>query len=271
LKDHTETLESILDTIRDANTDDVNNIVQRIRSKVDYGQIAELSKITALPEISSGSSLENEFSNIMGGTENPGHNDEARHFGHTSNHGFLSTEVESVCTAKPENEPWTNVTSDAGLIEHLMTLYFTWQHPIYLLFSKECFLHDMAHSRKKYCSSLLVNTILAAACLFSDRPESRKDPSDSRTAGEHFYEEAKRLWAENRSSSLAAVQALAILSIREVSMGRESKGWLHMGASMRMALELGLHLSMKGSSAKMSSAELEVRRITFWGCFSLDQ
>ncbi|KAI4125685.1 MAG: hypothetical protein LQ347_005275 [Umbilicaria vellea] len=93
----------------------------------------------------------------------------------------------------------------------------------------------------------------------------------SLTAGDAFYAEAKRLLFEDEHSSLTTVQALALMGLREVSTGRDSSGFHLMGRCMRMAIELGLHLgSTSGEASVLSESEVEVRKITFWGCFTLD-
>ena len=151
-----------------------------------------------------------------------------------------------------------------------MALYFCWSHPYYVLFSKELFLHDMARGRSKYCSPLLVNALLAVACAFSDRPDARTDPNDPGTAGDHFFAEARRLLQSNDSSNLTTVQALALMGLREASCSRDSSGYQYAGRCIRMAIELGLHLSFGADNNKLGPTELEVRNITFWGCFTYD-
>jgi hypothetical protein len=92
-------------------------------------------------------------------------------------------------------DQWTDVTSNHELIEHLSMLYFRWEYPLFASVSKDQFLADFRSGRRRYCSPLLVNALLAVGCRFSDRIECRSDPSDP-DPGEHFFMEAKRLLAE---------------------------------------------------------------------------
>lgn len=171
-----------------------------------------------------------------------------------------------------EPHPWTNVSSDQLLIENLLSLYFCWEYPVFTILSEHHFRSDMRHNRHRYCSSLLVNAILALACRFSDRPETRTLSTDSRTAGARFFEEAELLLAGDDTPSLTTLQALGIMSIRATSCGRESKGWSLAGQCARMALQLGLQLpNVVADGTPDSAAELEVRAISFWGAFALDQ
>lgn len=61
--------------------------------------------------------------------------------------------------------PWTAVTTDDALVQKLMQIYFLFDFPYYTFLHKDHFLQDMVDGRERYCSSLLVNVILAQACV----------------------------------------------------------------------------------------------------------
>ncbi|PYH96308.1 nitrogen assimilation transcription factor nirA, partial [Aspergillus ellipticus CBS 707.79] len=171
---------------------------------------------------------------------------------------------------------WTRVTSDERLTSHLMTMYFTWHYPFFTTLSKDLFYRDYVRGvPSQYCSTLLVNAMLALGCHFSDREGAREDPRNSATAGDHFFKEAKRLFFENdehANAKLCTVQALALLSVREAGCGRETKGWVYSGMSFRMAFDLGLNFDNTSLGARnLSEEEVDARRITFWGCFLFDK
>ncbi|KAL3472949.1 fungal-specific transcription factor domain-containing protein [Aspergillus californicus] len=171
---------------------------------------------------------------------------------------------------------WTNVTNDEQLISHLMTMYFTWHYPFFTTLSKDLFYRDYVRGvSSQYCSSLLVNTMLALGCHFSSWSGAREDTENSATAGDHFFKEAKRLVLDNDelvNSKLCTVQALALMSVREAGCGREGKGWVYSGMSFRMAFDLGLNLESTSLVTRdLSEEEVDARRITFWGCFLFDK
>jgi hypothetical protein len=60
---------------------------------------------------------------------------------------------------------WTTITDDNELLNRLLQTYFLTEYTWYPAFQKDYFLEDMAAGRKQYCSSLLVNAILASACV----------------------------------------------------------------------------------------------------------
>lgn len=128
---------------------------------------------------------------------------------------------------------WTNVTSDQEFIEHLCTLYFRWEYPLFASVSKEHFLADFRTGRHRYCSPLLANALLAVGCRFSDRPEARASPSDE-NPGSQFFAEAKRLLTQQKTNSLLKIQALGLMSIWEASSGRDSESWFYSGQAVRV-------------------------------------
>lgn len=163
---------------------------------------------------------------------------------------------------------WFSTPQDPDLVQHLLNLYFCWVHPFHQLFSREKFLNDMARARTEYCSSCLLNAILALACEYSDRPSARLIPLDPSTAGDEFFREARRHLETTEDPSLTKIQALLIMGIREASHGRDSNGYHWIGAAGRMSLELGLHLAVINAST--SAEENEVRSTTLWGVFFLE-
>ena len=236
-----------------------------------------------------GPTLERELSGKMGELRVEGGS--VRFIGGTSNLLFLDPELgtpQGLVATTPENlfqrqedilTSWTSVTKNAELIFHLLNMYFTWHYPYFTTLSKALFFRDFSKGKrehvsrmKKYCTPLLVNAMLALGCHFTSWPEARTNPEDSSTAGDQFFKEAKRLIVENdefESPSLATVQALALMSVREAGCGREPKGWIYSGMSFRMACDLGLNID--SMSSQLDEQEIDARRITFWGCFLFDK
>jgi hypothetical protein len=204
---------------------------------------------------------------------------QSRHWGHSANLGLVAEDDDygggharsNTVDVQRRGTTWTKVTDDLAFVNRLFTLYFTWSHPFYIIFSRESFYKDFHEGRNKYCSPLLVNAICAYACHFSDEPAARTDPTNSRTAGDHFFAEAKALLYENESPSLTTTQALCLMAMREPSTGRDSSGFGYIGRCIRMCVELGLHLSNSASPALgLTLSEIEVRKVTFWGCYTVD-
>lgn len=163
---------------------------------------------------------------------------------------------------------WTTITSDGGLVRHLLALYFCWEYPTFASLSKEHFLKDFFEGRTRFCSSILVNALLALGCRFSSQPATRANPNDPYTSGDHFFKECQRLfYQEEDHHTLTTIQALGIMSIREASCGRDSESWYYAGQSIRLAIEMGLHQLQDDGRDDDESA---VQAATFWGAFALD-
>jgi hypothetical protein len=60
---------------------------------------------------------------------------------------------------------WTTVSSDDQLLRRLLESYLLYEYEWFPVFQKDHFLRDMADGRNRFCSSLLVNAVLAAACV----------------------------------------------------------------------------------------------------------
>lgn len=60
---------------------------------------------------------------------------------------------------------WTSLTSDADLLASILTTWTTLEHSYYHYVDRDAFLDDMANGREDFCSALLVNALLATACV----------------------------------------------------------------------------------------------------------
>jgi hypothetical protein len=62
---------------------------------------------------------------------------------------------------------WTSITKDDNLLRSLLEVYFLYEFPLWSCFHKDIFLDDMASGSGDFCTALLVNAVLAAACVSS--------------------------------------------------------------------------------------------------------
>jgi hypothetical protein len=60
---------------------------------------------------------------------------------------------------------WTTVCDDNVLMRELLSVLFRCEYQFTAAFQKDLFLEDMAAQRKDFCSSLLVNAVLAYSCV----------------------------------------------------------------------------------------------------------
>lgn len=201
-----------------------------------------------------------------------------RYFGPTSNLHLLSS---IIWTRRPSSNiefkgraavdaAGLRYNVDPARRDHLLNLYWTWQHPFFNVTKKSLFLRDMhlyetgRASQAKYYSPLLLNAILSLAALLDDEFDE----------GEDFYLKARLLIdIEVEEPRITTVQASAILGLFEGVCDRDTRGWIYTGMSIRMAVDMGLHLNCDCWVEKnmISKEEADMRKFTFWGCFVLDR
>lgn len=308
LKTKNSTLQTLVQAILNAAEEDVPELVRQIRTCESLEDVAQSilkhdRGLLAAGEGSDGDenntaveslpAFETELSGKMG--ELRLENGSVRFLGGTSNLIYLEPtnidddegEGERQEVYQQQAEPfknWTNVTDDVEVISHLINMYFTWHYTFFTTLSKSLFYRDfllgkppIPPKRTMYCSSLLVNAMLALGCHFTSSPAGCADPNDPATKGDAFFAEAKRLIVENdeyEKPRLTTIQALCLMSVREAGCGREAKGWVYSGMAFRMAQDMGLNLDSGGMSnthSSMDEQEIDARRITFWGCFLFDK
>lgn len=300
LKTRDSTLQVIVQAIISYGEEDVPDLIRKVRACESLDKLAEVIEAREHglkePELelvksnydtrATTPTFESMLANKMGHL----HMDAGsrRYIGATSNSMYLPHKEEN----EEDNElslehsdpitSWTEVTNDPQVVMHILNMYFTWHYSFFTTLSKYLFFRDFmkglpkhrTRSKEEYCTPLLVNAMLALGCHFTSHTGARADPEESSTAGDHFFKETRRLIIADNSyatPSLATVQALALMSVREAGCGRESEGWVYSGISFRMALDLGLNYHSKPQSHPLGEDEEDARKVTFWGCFLFDK
>ncbi|KAH6716646.1 hypothetical protein BKA61DRAFT_476595 [Leptodontidium sp. MPI-SDFR-AT-0119] len=114
------------------------------------------------------------------------------------------------------NSPWTKVTTDTAILNHLFQLYFAWIHPVHTLFSERRFVNDYLHRLESYCSSVLVNSVCAMACSLHSAEDG--DEVDYARLGAEFSDAARRN-LESDDSRLPTIQAFAVMHLVDCARG----------------------------------------------------
>jgi len=76
-----------------------------------------------------------------------------------------AAEIIDALLAEAKPSKWTSVSSNDLLLRKLLDDYFMYEYPWQFLFHKDCFLEDMISGGDRFCSPLLVNALLAKACV----------------------------------------------------------------------------------------------------------
>lgn len=156
---------------------------------------------------------------------------------------------------------WTKVSTSQNLISHLLDLYFTWVHPVHMLFSEKDFKKDFMANEENYCSVPLVNAICAMGCnlLEGEHAYEQRSSVDAGTLRDGFMSEARKTLSPGSYHRMTSIQTFAVMYLVEVSSGkaRNAVGYL------RSAVD-----SMKISDSPQYFQEVE--ELTLWGLHTLN-
>ncbi|KAL2872479.1 putative C6 transcription factor [Aspergillus lucknowensis] len=189
------------------------------------------------------------------------------------NHSRIT--VEKLCDNPLFQVPcsWTNVTDDDHLVSHLISVYFTWDHPFMQVVDQEMFLRAMTagETSSAFCSPMLVNSILAVASTYSSYTEVYGTFGDATSRGQHFFEEAERQWkAQEGQPSLANIQALALMSHNLKLQGKDNASWLYLRQAVQLGHDIGIFSSPRSRHSEWDQMSESVKRAsarTAWGIF----
>ncbi|KAK4983665.1 hypothetical protein LTR50_007094 [Elasticomyces elasticus] len=176
-----------------------------------------------------------------------------------------------------EAQLWTSVIRDNALMSHLLTVYFTYSHKFFCWFEKESFIEDLLQGGTDFCSPLLVNAVLALACISSHLldVEQQSKPWVPGHLGRQFFEEARRhLFDEEGKESLTTVQALVTMAYVSCCNGRDRVGEIYYDRAFRTGQQMSLFRnpatwSRPGPDRRNLAQKLDrVRAKTAWGMFN---
>ncbi|PLB48051.1 C6 transcription factor [Aspergillus steynii IBT 23096] len=260
-------LNSLLKSLRSPDEEKVQFILKTIRQTPSLNDVATAVDAPTVDMIDATSD------NVKGGNNAE---DVAPHHGVYA--GVSRVTLERLCDSpvfRVPAKPWTRVTEDNDLVSHLISLYFTWDHPLSQLIDQRMFIEHMrkGDTNSAFCSPLLVNSVLAMGSAYSDFPELFSCPGDLSSKGKHFFTEAERLWeAEDGHASLSNIQAIAIMSC-VLSFQAKKTSWLMLRQAVQLAQDIGMFQTPRSGHQEWKKTHMEVQYagvITAWGIFALN-
>lgn len=155
---------------------------------------------------------------------------------------------------------WTNVSAEAELIVHLIKLYFTWIHPVHMLFDEEHFIESFKNCSDVYCSAALVNVICAMSChlLHDTQDDDERTKAGIQCLRTQFINESQSLMKYADHRKMTSIQTYAIMFLVELGSGHG----LIASSHLRLAVE---SLTAKQTSEQSSEAE----EVAAWGVLTL--
>ncbi|KAK8877777.1 C6 transcription factor [Apiospora arundinis] len=161
---------------------------------------------------------------------------------------------------------WTAVCDDDVLMRDLLAIWFRCEYQFTSACQKDYFLEDMVAKRQDFCSSLLVNIILAYACVCYPRFSNRAEYWNPHTLLYRFLAEAKRLWElEAAEPRLTTIQAGIFFNVFHNLCGLDEIGQAYRIHAINLANELGFY----DGPIKAPNEKLRHGRIyTAWALYS---
>ncbi|OQE41917.1 hypothetical protein PENCOP_c004G06245 [Penicillium coprophilum] len=296
LTNHKDLLESLLSTLRSADLPQFDKVVDLIRNKASFQDIAHAVGSPATTfgdpqELSNASKLaileygEHPIEVSGNGVRRPSDpstiasspeeipNMKAPQWPVVSPYARVT--LERLCDIplfEVPAKPWTKVTDDDYLVSHLVSLYFTWDHPCSQFLDQRIFLEHMKRGDRtsEFCTPLLVNSLLSMASTYSDSPDVLSTPENAFSRGQNFFREAQRLWeVEDDDPDLPNIQALLLMCCVFKCQGRIKKSWMVLSQAVQMARDIGLFDTLAVLKDKTLPEMERVRTITAWGVFNM--
>ncbi|GAA5880402.1 hypothetical protein JCM3774_006436, partial [Rhodotorula dairenensis] len=185
---------------------------------------------------------------------------------------------------RPGEDPLPDLETQS----HLLMAYWTYVHPHFPVCYKIAFMrqyrHSLAHPDSTEPSTpagtgkvptVLLLCMFALAARYCDIDKTKTEGGKLWPAGQEYLDKARALLNyDYGSSKLVTVQALLLISYREVGVGAMSSAWMTAGMAIRMAQDLGLFRDVEKwfvPIQRFSHEEKQTRKRVWWACVILDR
>ncbi|KAK3301844.1 uncharacterized protein B0T15DRAFT_563508 [Chaetomium strumarium] len=166
---------------------------------------------------------------------------------------------------------WTTVSADDVLMRKLLACFFTNIYQLCPSFQKDYFLQDMMSLRQSHCSSLLVNSVLAAASFaYPDLP-NKYEYCNPASLPYQFVAEASRLWdteMENDRARLTTLQASIPLTVATQIIGNTMARFPTERLALDLAERIGLFNNPVENGTKPETRMSRAKAFTGWALFN---
>ncbi|RGP76742.1 hypothetical protein FLONG3_5182 [Fusarium longipes] len=161
---------------------------------------------------------------------------------------------------------WTNVSKDNALMRDLLRVMFRCEYQFTAAFHKDLFLQDLVAGRTDFCSSLLVNIVLAYACVCYPQMSNRVEYWNPDNLVYRFVAEAKRLWElDAKVPRITTIQAGILFTVFHNFCGVDE-----VGKAYRLhAISLAQQLSIFDTAVASRSDRIQKgREYTAWALYN---
>ncbi|EJP70441.1 nitrate assimilation regulatory protein nirA [Beauveria bassiana ARSEF 2860] len=161
---------------------------------------------------------------------------------------------------------WTNVCADNAILRHLLHIYLLSEYQLFPPFHKDYFINDMVLGSTRFCTSLLVNAVLALACSCDPELSDRAEYWNPRALSYKFFAEARGLWDLERLSpnSVTTVQAGIVINTIYNMYSMDRIGLTYGVQAAAIAQEMGMFDADRGT---LDKSQRIVQGFTAWAFF----
>ncbi|EKG10126.1 hypothetical protein MPH_12726 [Macrophomina phaseolina MS6] len=141
-------------------------------------------------------------------------------------------------SSSPEADTRTHWSfASPQITDHLIALFFTWVHPVHMLFSEYYFMKSFSDGDRKYCSPALVNMMCAMGCFYYVGQSG--DETQAKALQRRFCENGLAEVAKEESGSLTFATTYALLFLVELgcNQARKASSHLRLAAESLVALD----------------------------------
>ncbi|KAI9705941.1 MAG: hypothetical protein M1836_005347 [Candelina mexicana] len=161
---------------------------------------------------------------------------------------------------------WTTVCKDDVLMRDLLGVFLRCEYHFTAAIQKDYFLEDMAAQREDFCSSLLVNMVLAYSCVCYPHFSNRAEYWNPNTLLYRFVAEAKRIWElQANEARITTIQAGILFNVFYNLCGLDEIGQVYRIHAVALAHKLRLFdRTIEGQSDRMCKG----RAFTAWTLYN---
>ncbi|KAL6828048.1 hypothetical protein V8C40DRAFT_243377 [Trichoderma camerunense] len=152
---------------------------------------------------------------------------------------YHSAEIVNTRLSTVDISRWTAVSTDNELMRTLLHAYFLHEYSSYTSFQKDIFIQALTDGDKRFCSSLLVNAVLAEASHCYNGVQYREQFWNPENIGYRFLAEFRRLWElQSERTDLPTLQAAMIVNGIYVNNGIDKLGLTYLDRAIAIAEDL---------------------------------
>ncbi|KAM0495864.1 hypothetical protein ACHAP8_007774 [Fusarium lateritium] len=131
---------------------------------------------------------------------------------------------------------WTSVPIPETLAEQTISFYLTNEHPMLAFFDANLFIRDLVSGGGRFCSPVLVSSLLAWSCASYSQFEPRSQPLSFA-----FLKEAKKRWQDLPGfNCVTTLTSAMFLTLTYNQHGQDRVGLFYLDASAEIGRRLGL-------------------------------